>query len=315
MKIVFMGTPDIAAGVLDALINSRHEVVAVVTQPDKPNARGNEIVFSAVKKRALESDIPVYQPLKASAPEFVSVLAEIKPDIIVVAAFGQLLKPNLLELPKYGCINVHASLLPKYRGASPIQWAVINGDKESGVTIMHMAAGLDTGDIILQERLELAEDETAGSLYDRLTAMSGPVLLEALDRIEDGTAQSIPQNDEESSYVSVLTKAMGRLDFERNAVELERLIRGLIPWPGAYTYVNGKMLKLWKVGVYDPAMVGDGEAVKAAAGQLRIVDGGLYIGTGDGILEVFELQLEGKKRMFTSDFLRGSNFMDGVFVD
>lgn len=315
MKIVFMGTPDIAAGVLDALINSRHEVAAVVTQPDKPNARGNEIVFSAVKKRALESDIPVYQPLKASAPEFVGVLAEIKPDIIVVAAFGQLLKPNLLELPKYGCINVHASLLPKYRGASPIQWAVINGDKESGVTIMHMAAGLDTGDIILQERLELAEDETAGSLYDRLTAMSGPVLLEALDRIEDGTAQSIPQNDEESSYVSVLTKAMGRLDFERNAVELERLIRGLIPWPGAYTYVNGKMLKLWKVGVYDPAMVGDGEAVKAAAGQLRIVDGGLYIGTGDGILEVFELQLEGKKRMFTSDFLRGSNFMDGVFVD
>ncbi len=315
MKIVFMGTPDIAAGVLDALINSRHEVAAVVTQPDKPNARGNEIIFSAVKKRALESDIPVYQPLKASAPEFVGELAEIKPDIIVVAAFGQLLKPNLLELPKYGCINVHASLLPKYRGASPIQWAVINGDKESGVTIMHMAAGLDTGDIILQERLELAEDETAGSLYDRLTAMSGPVLLEALDRIEDGTAQSIPQNDEESSYVSVLTKAMGRLDFERNAVELERLIRGLIPWPGAYTYVNGKMLKLWKVGVYDPAMVGDGEAVKAAAGQLRIVDGGLYIGTGDGILEVFELQLEGKKRMFTSDFLRGSNFMDGVFVD
>lgn len=300
MRIVFMGTPDIAAGVLDALIKSRHEIVGAVTQPDKPNARGNEIIFSPVKKLALENDIPVFQPLKASAPEFVEKLAELKPDIIVVAAFGQLLKTNLLELPRFGCINVHASLLPKYRGASPIQWSIINGDSETGVTIMHMAAGLDTGDIILQRTLPLDGTETAGSLYDALTELSGPVLLEALDKIEDGTAERIPQDDSKSCYVSVLKKSMGLLSFEKSAVELERLIRGLIPWPGAFFYLkNGKMLKLWKCGV--AAEYAEGEP-----GQIIIKDERLFIVTGEGSLEVFELQLEGKKRMQTADFLRGS---------
>ena len=300
MRIVFMGTPDIAAGVLEALIKSRHEIVGAVTQPDKPNARGNEIIFSPVKKLALENDIPVFQPLKASAPEFVEKLAELKPDIIVVAAFGQLLKTNLLELPRFGCINVHASLLPKYRGASPIQWSIINGDSETGVTIMHMAAGLDTGDIILQRTLPLDGTETAGSLYDALTELSGPVLLEALDKIEDGTAERIPQDDSKSCYVSVLKKSMGRLSFEKSAVELERLIRGLIPWPGAFFYLkNGKMLKLWKCGVA-------AENAEGEPGQIIIKDERLFIVTGEGSLEVFELQLEGKKRMQTADFLRGS---------
>lgn len=316
MRIVFMGTPDIAAGVLEALIGSEHEIVGVVTQPDKPNARGNEIVFSAVKKTALAAGLPVFQPVKASSPESVEELAALKPDIVVVVAYGQLLRQNLLDMPKYGCINVHASLLPKYRGASPIQWAVINGEKESGVTIMHMAAGLDTGDIILQRSIELAPDETAGSLFDKLTELSGPVLLEALEKIENGTAERIPQDDSESSYVSVLTKAMGRINFNKPAEELERLIRGLIPWPGAYTYVGGKLLKLWKVGIADEGITDkDGGLIIAAPGQLRIDEGVLYIGTSEGMLEVYELQLEGKKRMYTSDFLRGSAIADGTFTD
>lgn len=316
MKIVFMGTPDIAAGVLNTLIESEHEVAAVITQPDKPNSRGNGIVFSPVKKLATEAGITVYQPQKASAPEFVEELSKLNPDIIVVAAYGQLLRQNLLELPRYGCINVHASLLPKYRGSSPIQWAVINGEKESGVTIMHMAAGLDTGDIIMQRSIELAEDETAGSLYDRLTELSGPLLLEALEAIGNGTATRTPQDDSKSSYVSVLTKSFGHLDFNRPAVELERLIRGLIPWPGAFTYINGKMLKLWRAGIYSPDEAGAGEELpEAGAGQLRVLNGALYIGTSDGILEVYELQLEGKKRMYTSDFLRGANIKDGTFTD
>ena len=203
MKIVFMGTPDIAGEVLKCLIDSRHEIQAVVTQPDKPNQRGNGISFSPVKQIALNAGIQILQPEEASSEVFVSILKEINPDVIVVVAFGQILRKNILDLPKYGCINVHGSLLPKYRGASPIQWAVINGDKETGVTIMHMDAGIDTGDMILQEKIELTEDETAGSLFDRIAAMSGPVLLKALDEIEAGTAERIPQNNEKASYVGM----------------------------------------------------------------------------------------------------------------
>lgn len=331
MRIVYMGTPDIAAGILEALVNSRHEVVGVVTQPDKPNARGNEIVFSAVKRKALEHNIEVFQPAKASAPEFVEKLEILNPDIIVVAAYGQLLKTNVLELPKYGCINVHASLLPKYRGASPIQWSIINGDEETGVTIMHMAAGLDTGDMILQKKIKLDGTETAGSLYDTLEALSGPVLLEALDQIEAGTATRTPQDDSKSCYVSVLNKAMGKLSFDKPAVEIERLIRGLIPWPGAYMYLkNGKMLKIWKCNVadseseqlvYTKLVENNTKALESGIaeeadnmsgedispyGQVVIIGERLFIPTIEGVLEIFELQLEGKKRMNTADFLRGS---------
>ena len=298
MRIVFMGTPEIAAMVLDSLIASRHEVAAVVTQPDKPNTRGNAVVYSPVKQLALDNNIPVLQPVKASAEESVAEIASYKPDIIVVAAYGQLLKSNLLELPKYRCINVHASLLPKYRGASPIQWAVINGEKETGISIMYMEKGLDTGDVILQKRLELAADETAGTLHDRLGELAGPVLLEALELIENGSAQPVPQNDAESTYVSVFDKSMGKLDFNKSSVELERLIRGLIPWPGAFTYINGKMLKIWK------AEIGSVDGLKPGE-MYTEVPGELYIGTLDGSLRILELQLEGRKRMYTSDFLRG----------
>ena len=309
MKIVFMGTPDIASGVLKELISSEHEILCVVTQPDKPNGRGNEITFSPVKKLAMENGIEVLQPQKASAPEFEEKLKEYAPDIIVVVAFGQILKKNILELAKYGCVNVHASLLPKYRGASPIQWAVINGEKETGITIMQMDPGIDTGDIILQEKIELAPDETAGSLFDRLTDLAGPVLLKALSLIEEGKAVFIPQNSDEATYVSMLKKSMGRLDFSFKAIEIERLIRGLIPWPGAYTFINGKMLKIWKTCV-----AGAEENVKAEPGQIRIKDNALFIGTGEGTLEILELQMEGKKRMPAYDFLRGAAITDGEYT-
>ena len=310
MKIVFMGTPDIAAGVLGSLLDSEHEIMGVVTQPDKPNQRGNGITYSPVKQMALNAGLKVFQPVKASDEAFVDELRKLDPDVIVVVAFGQILKNNILTLPKYGCINVHASLLPKYRGASPIQWAVINGEKETGVTIMHMDAGIDTGDMILQKKIDLAPDETAGSLFDRLTEISGPTLLEALKRLEDGTAVSIPQNNDEATYVSMLKKSMGKLNFNHSAEELERLIRGLIPWPGAYTFVGGKMLKIWKAGI-----AADYENVEAAAGQIRIIDNAIFIGTEDRPLEILELQLEGKKRMVASDFVRGTVIADGTFTD
>ena len=310
MKIVFMGTPEIAAMVLKSLIGSKHQVMAVVTQPDRPNKRGNEISYTPVKSVALENGIEVLQPEKASDPAFVEKLEKIAPDAIVVVAFGQILKKNVLELPRFGCINVHGSLLPKYRGAAPIQWAVINGDSETGVTIMRMDAGIDTGDIILQEKIALEPDETAGSLFDKMGLVSGPVLLKALDEIEAGKAVYTKQGEEGASYVGILKKNMGRLSFHHGAKELESLIRGLIPWPGAYTFVNGKMLKLWKT-----CISGEEEVVAAQPGQIRIVDNAFFIGTEDRPLQVLELQLEGKKRMAASDFIRGASIEDGSYTE
>lgn len=306
MKVVFMGTPEIAAGVLQALIDSKHDVAAVVTQPDRPSGRGNGIIYSDVKKLAMEHNIRVFQPEKASDPDFVAELTEIAPDIIVVAAYGQILRSNILELPKYRCINVHASLLPKYRGASPIQWAIINGEEETGITIMYMEKGLDTGDMILARALKIAPDETAGTLHDRLMELAGPTLLEAMDMIEDGTARPVKQDDSLSNYVSVLKKEIGDLDFTKSSTELERLIRGLIPWPGAYTHVNGKLLKLWRTEVSDATCKG------AVPGTLFTLDGALYVQTGDKSLRVIELQAEGKKRMNAEDYMRGAHIEDGT---
>ncbi len=314
MRVVFMGTPEIAAGVLKALLGSRHEVVGVVTQPDRPNSRGNEIIFSEVKKVALEHSIPVLQPLKASEETFVESIKQLNPDIIVVAAYGQILRENLLELPKYRCINVHASLLPKYRGASPIQWAVINGEKETGITIMYMEKGLDTGDMILARKLELAPDETAGSLHDRLMELAGPTLLEAMDMIENGTARPVPQNNDEATYVGMFKKEMGELDFNTSTVKLERLIRGLIPWPGAFTYINGKMLKIWRTTVVEESVSGSctGNSEHIPGRLFTDNYGGLFVETADGCLELDEVQLEGKRRMLAADFLRGFKIEEGT---
>lgn len=310
MKIVFMGTPEIAAGVLNSLIASKHEVACVVTQPDRPSGRGNGIVYSDVKKVALENNIEILQPQKASEPEFIERLTQIQPDVIVVVAYGQILRAAVLDLPKYGCINVHASLLPKYRGASPIQWAVINGEKETGVTIMYMAKGIDTGDIILQSKLELDEKETAGTLHDRLTELSGPVLLEALDLIANDTVLRIPQKEEDATYVTIIDKSLGNLDFTKPAVELERMIRGLIPWPGAFTFLKGKLIKIWNTEVSDVSIDG-----KFVPGRINTsVKDEMFIETSDGSLRILELQAEGKKRMFASDYLLGAKPATGEMV-
>ena len=254
MRIVFMGTPDFAVGTLKALIGSRHEVAAVITQPDKPKGRGKAMQYTPVKEVALEAGIPVFQPRKVRDPEFIEQFRQLEPDAAVVVAFGQIIPQAVLDIPKFGCINVHGSLLPKYRGAAPIQWAVIDGEKESGVTTMRMDAGLDTGDMILKAAVPLDEKETGGSLFDKLSRTGAELLLETLDKIEDGTAVYEKQEEESpTAYAAMLKKDQGHIDWTRDAASIERLIRGLNPWPSAYTRLDGKTLKIWSADVGEEA--------------------------------------------------------------
>lgn len=304
MKVLFMGTPDFAASTLDKLIHSKHEVIGVVTQPDKQKGRGQTLSFSPVKELALKNNLTIYQPVKVKEPDFMELVRQIQPDVIVVAAFGQILPKSFLEIPPYGCINVHGSLLPKYRGAAPIQYSIIDGEEETGITIMHMDVGIDTGDMILQDKIPIAKDETGGSLFDKMAVLGADLLVEALQQIEDGTAKRIPQNSDEATYVKVFGKEMGKLDFTQPAIKLERLIRGLNPWPSAYTYLDGKTLKLWEARVEEDTKystdqkVAPGEVVEVRKDELVVM-------TGEGLLVITELQLEGKKRMTADAFLRG----------
>ena len=314
MRAVFMGTPEIAATVLKSVLASRHEVIAVVTQTDKPKGRGHEMAFPPVKEVALEAGIPVLQPQRAKDEAFIEELKALNPDIILVAAYGKLLPKVILDMPKFGCINVHASLLPKYRGASPIQWAVLNGDEKSGVTIMHMAETMDTGDIIMTKEVVLAEDETAGSLHDKLADIGGPLLVEAMDALETGRAPRIRQKEEEATHVKMLDKTMGNLDFTKPAEQLERWIRGLNPWPTAYTKLDGKMCKLWKAEVIPAEEVGK-EAKGATEGTvIAVAKDSFDVLTGNGALRIKELQLEGKRKMTAEEFLRGFSLEAGTVL-
>lgn len=308
MKIVYMGTPDFAVPPLEALVRSGYEVAAVVTQPDKPKGRGKTLMPTPVKEEAMKHDIPVYQPLKVREPEFVEILENIAPDIIVVAAFGQIIPKKILDMPKYGCINIHASLLPKYRGAAPIQWAVINGEKVSGVTTMRMDEGLDTGDMILKEEVTLAPDETGGSLFDRLAEVGAKLAVQTLQALEDGTAEFTPQDHEKATQVGMIKKSFGEMDFTKSAVELERLIRGLNPWPGTYTEYQGKTLKIWG------ATVEDGGDPSKAGTIVNVKKHSFGIQTKDGILVPTEIQLEGKKRMTAEAFLCGVSLEEGTVL-
>ena len=303
MKIIYMGTPEIAAIILDSLLNDgKNEVVLAVTQPDRPKGRGGELAMSDVKKRALASGIPVYQPEKIKNPECVEYLKSFNADIIVVAAFGQILSKEILELTPHGCINVHASLLPKYRGAAPIQWAIIDGEKVSGVTIMQMNEGLDTGDIILRKEIVLSPVETGGTLHDKLAVLGSEALSEALTQIENGTAKRTPQGEATTKYAAMLSKKTGKLNFGRGAEELERYVRGLNPWPSAYAFLDGKMIKFWECMISPE--VPDG----FKPGDVYGIDkNGFYIATGDGGLRVLHLQAEGKRAMSAAEFLRGNN--------
>lgn len=315
MRIVFMGTPDFSVPALEALKEGGHEIAAVVTQPDKPKGRGKAVQMTPVKLKALEYGIPVYQPVKVKTPEFTETLKELAPEVIVVIAFGQILSKAILDIPRYGCINIHASLLPKYRGAAPIQWAVIDGEKESGVTTMMMDVGLDTGDMLEKAVVPLAEDETGGSLHDKLSQAGGKLILSTLQKLQEGTLERVPQTEEGTCYARMLSKSMGDIDWSMKAEEIERLIRGLNPWPSAYTGWKDRTLKLWKAR----ALPADSEEVRIAAavqagqeeaqaepGQVVISDRRqLIIAAGEGFLSVKELQPEGKKRMDVESFLRG----------
>jgi len=311
MKLIFMGTPDFAATILEGLIGSRHEILAVVTQPDKKKGRNQKLSASPVKELALMHGLVVYQPNKVKEPQFLDLLNELKPDAIIVAAFGQILPKALLDIPKYGCINVHASLLPKYRGAAPIQYAILDGETETGISIMYMDEGIDTGDVILQEKLVIEPDETGGSLFEKIAALGASCLLTALEQIENKTAVRIKQDHEQATYVKMISKDMGRLDFSQPAVKLERMVRGLDPWPSAFTFLDGKTLKIWKAAVEE-----DDEASYAARpGEIiELRRDAIVVKTGEGKLLIKELQLEGKKRLPADAFLRGYKLACGCLL-
>lgn len=328
MKIVYMGTPDFAVGALRSLIEAGHQVAAVVTQPDKPKGRGKEMQMTPVKACALQYDIPVFQPVKVRGPEAVETLRGYGADVFIVAAFGQILSEEILTMPRYGCINIHASLLPGYRGAAPIQQVILDGEKETGITIMQMDKGIDTGDILLQSVVPIAEKETGDSLHDKLADEGAKLVVEALQKLEAGELIPRKQNDEEACYVKMLDKSMGRVDWTKSAVQIERLVRGLNSWPGTYTSLHGKTLKIWESEVAGgPESVG-GAPVETGGMEERgngscacgvalpgtitaVAKDAFFVQTGDGILKVTQVQLEGKKRMEVRAFLLGYQLKAG----
>lgn len=302
MKIIYMGTPDFAVAPLEAILKAGHEVTAVVTQPDRQKGRGREVQYSPVKECALSYGIPVLQPLKIKEKDAVEELRKYPADIFVVAAFGQLLSEEILNMPRLGCINIHASLLPAYRGAAPIQWCVINGEEKTGVTIMQMAKGMDTGDILLQKEVVLDEKETGGSLFDRLMETGAELIVEALPKIEAGELTPVVQKEELATYAGKITKDMGNIDFAKSAVTIERLIRGLNPWPSAFTHYKGKILKIWEADVVSECA----NAENPVPGTVIAMDKESFtLATGEGALRIRSLQPEGKKRMSCAEFMRG----------
>lgn len=302
MKIIYMGTPDFAVAPLEAILKAGHEVTAVVTQPDRQKGRGREVQYSPVKECALSNGIPVLQPLKIKEKDAVEELRKYPADIFVVAAFGQLLSEEILNMPRLGCINIHASLLPAYRGAAPIQWCVINGEEKTGVTIMQMAKGMDTGDILLQKEVVLDEKETGGSLFDRLMETGAELIVEVLPKIEAGELTPVVQKEELATYAGKITKDMGNIDFAKSAVTIERLIRGLNPWPSAFTHYKGKILKIWEADVVSECA----NAENPVPGTVIAMDKESFtLATGEGALRIRSLQPEGKKRMSCAEFMRG----------
>lgn len=309
MKIIFMGTPEFSVGTLEALIQAGHEVCLAVTQPDKPKGRGKEMQFTPVKEAAVKEGIPVFQPKKIRDPECVEELRKYKADIMVVVAFGQILPKEILEMTPYGCINVHASLLPKYRGAAPIQWAIIEGESVTGVTTMQMDEGLDTGDMLMKREVPITEDETGETLHDKLAAAGADLCVETLKALEDGTAVPEKQGESPTAYARMLTKELGNIDWNSPAIRIERLVRGLNSWPSAYTGWNGKVMKIWRAKA-----VGNGAGNTVPGTVTEVGKHDFTVQTADGELKVYELQIPGKKRMDTGAFLRGYHMEPGTVL-
>ena len=307
MRVIFMGTPDFAVPTLEALIE-KHEVLAVVTQPDKPKGRGKKMVFPVVKEKALEHNITVYQPQKVKTPEFVEILKEYQPDIMVVVAFGQILSEEILNIPKYGCINVHGSILPQYRGAAPIQWSIINGEEFGGVTTMYMAKGLDSGDMILKAKEKIKPDDTYGSLYDRLSVIGADLLIKPLDLIENGEVKRIPQNDDEATFAPMIKPELEHINWNGKNTDIVNLIKGLNPQPVAYTMLNDEKLKIWFAETID----GDYNGEPGTIVDVRKRD--FVVMTAEGAVAVKEVQAQGGKRMSADAYMRGHAIEKGTIL-
>ena len=317
MRIVFMGTPDFAKESLEAIYNKGHEIIGVVTNPDKPKGRGMKMIMSPVKEFAIEKNIPIYQPIKVrNNEEFIEEIKNLKPDVICVVAYGKILPKEILEIPERGCINVHGSLLPKYRGAAPIQWAVLNGEKTTGITTMYMDIGMDTGDMILKKEVEIGEDETTGQLWERLSKLGGELLVETLEQIEKGNAPRVKQG-EDFSMAPMLNKEMAKIDWEnKSALDIKNLVRGLNPIMGAFSMLNEKKIKFWKVQVAEFSEFPDiKKDLKNGTVILSDSKKGLLIKDKDGIISVLEIQGENAKRMPISDFLRGNKINIGEIFE
>ena len=307
LRTVFMGTPDFALQTLQGLIDAGCKMVGVYTQPDRPKGRGKQLAAPPVKELAQKYDIPVYQPLKLRQPEAVAELEALAPDLIVVVAYGQILPKSVLEIPAHGCINVHASLLPKYRGAAPINKAIIDGETETGITTMYMDVGLDTGDMLVKKALSIGPEETAGELHDRLASLGRETMEETLRQLCAGTLQREVQDDEQSTYASMMKKEDGRIDWNRSAQEIHNHVRGLDPWPGAYTTINGELLKLAETRP---------EAAEGLPGNVIAADkNGVCVACGSGSLRIQQLQLAGRKRLAAADFLRGCPLEAGAMME
>ena len=306
MKLIFMGTPDYAAQSLEAIIQAGHEVLLAVTQPDKPKGRSGELIPTPVKELALKHGIPVFQPERIKRPEAVAELRKYDAEVFVVAAFGQILSQEILDMPKHGCLNVHASLLPKYRGASPIQRVILEGEAKTGITIMQMDAGIDTGDILYQKEIPIEDDDDYETLSDKLSALGGQAIVEAMELLAQGKLTATPQDDAQSCYAPLISKEMGKLDFSKSAISIDRQIRSMTPWPSAFTRWKGKQLKVWK------AVPEKGSEKAAAPGEVtEVTKDSFVVATGEGSLRILELQLEGKKHMNTHDFLLGVKIAPG----
>lgn len=311
MNVVFMGTPDFAVPTLDYMVREGYNVMCVVTQPDKPRGRGNKVTFSPVKEKAVEHNIPVIQPVSIKKDkEFIEKIKGLNPDVIVVVAFGQILSKELLDIPKSGCINVHASLLPALRGAAPINWSIINGDIEAGVTTMFMDVGLDTGDMLIKESTAIKEDETAGELHDRMKIIGAETLIKTLKVLEKGNLQRIPQDDSKSTYAPMLDKNTGRIDWSRNSIDIKNLVRGTNPWPVSYTTIDGQKLKIWKIDM-DTTVKNQGKP-----GEVFKVDKvGIHVYSGDGAVVIQEVQAEGGKRISAYSFTLGHSVEIGTIFE
>jgi len=308
VKIVFMGTPEFAVPSLEALHNSGHKISLVITQKDKPKGRGKKLLPTPVKEKALELGLEVYQPDSVNSQESIERLKEINPDCIVVVAFGQILKKDVLNIAKYGCLNVHASILPKYRGAAPINWAIINGEEKTGITIMEMDEGLDTGDILKIREISIEEDDDSSTLADKLAKVGSELIVETLMDVEKDNITKIPQNDELSSYAPMLSKAMGRIDWNKNGENIVNLVRGLKPWPLAYTQYKGQDVKIHKVKKVEKfSQEPNGMVVK-------VTHEGIYVNCQDSCIVIEQLQFPGKKKLHVSEYLRGNEFEEDIIL-